>query len=292
MQAEKANHRVATMCRVLDVSKSGFYAWRTRRRSKRAREDDRLTELISRIHRSSRETYGAPRVHAELRIDHGIFCGKKRIARLMKAAGLEGCHRRRRHSLTRRSATGRGAPDLVERNFTASGPDRLWVADITYVPTQRGFVYLAAVLDVFSRRVVGWSLRRDITAELVLGALDMAILNRGPRPGLIHHSDHGSQFTSVALGRRLEEAQILASMGTTGDCYDNALIESFFATLECELIDRYRFRDKEEASIAVFEFIEGFYNPMRRHSSLDYLSPTDYERRYNEQLPEPLAHVH
>jgi putative transposase len=206
--------------------------------------------------------------------------GRKRVARLMRAAGLIGCHRRRRHGLTRRDPQAMSAPDLVGRCFTATAPDRVWTADITYIPTWSGWLYLAVVLDVFSRRVVGWAMAEHLRTELVLDALDMAIWNRRPAEGLVHHSDQGCQYTSLAFGRRLRQAGLVASMGSVGDCYDNAVTESFFATLECELLDRSRFATRAQARTAVFDFIEGFYNPRRRHSTLGYLSPAEFERRH------------
>jgi putative transposase len=281
--AEKANHRVATLCRVLDVSTSGYYRWVGRKPSPRSRLDAVLTETIECIHNTSRGTYGAPRIHVELREDHGIRCGRKRVARLMRAAGIEGCHRRRRHWRTRPDNNATAAPDLVRRNFGAPGPDRLWIADLTYVPTSSGFMHLAVVLDAFSRAVVGWSMRSDLSTDLVVGALDMAISRRAPGRGLIHHSDQGCQYTSLAFGRRCRETGILPSMGSVGDCYDNALAESFFATLECELIDRSFFPNHNEARLAVFDYVEAFYNLRRRHSSIDYLSPVEYERRWRSE---------
>ncbi len=216
----------------------------------------------------------APRIHAELRAQ-GTRCGRKRVARLMRLVGIAGCHRRRaRIRTTRRDPAARPAPDLVQRVFTATAPNELWVSDSTYVPTQqKGFLFLAGILDVFSRRVVGWSMADHLRAELVLAALGMAVWNRHPRPGLIHHSDHGCQYTAAAFKERCRALDIQCSMGTTGDCYDNALAESFFATLECELLDQTRFRTHEEARSAVFAFIEGFYNRQRRHSALGHLSP-------------------
>jgi putative transposase len=280
IDAEKAHHAVSRLCRVLGVSRAGYYAWTTRGPSVTARKDAALTELIRRVHQRSRGTYGAPRIHAELRLDHGIAVGRKRVARLMRAAGLIGCHRRRRPGLTRRDPQAMSAPDLVGRCFTATAPDRVWTADITYIPTWSGWLYLAVVLDVFSRRVVGWAMAEHLRTELVLDALDMAIWNRRPAEGLVHHSDQGCQYTSLAFGRRLRQAGLVASMGSVGDCYDNAVTESFFATLECELLDRSRFATRAQARTAVFDFIEGFYNPRRRHSTLGYLSPAEFERRH------------
>ncbi len=264
------------LCRQLGVSASGYYAWRGRRPSARERADRALTDRIRTIHTHSRGTYGRPRIHAELSAD-GTRVGGKRIARLMRAAGVEGISRRRRARTTLRARDARPAPDLVERDFQAVGPDRLWVADITYVPTWAGFLYLAVVLDAWSRRVVGWSMATHLRTELVLDALNMAVWQRQPR-AVIHHSDQGTQYTSIAFGLRCKKAGVRPSMGSVGDCYDNALCESFFATLECELLDRCRFRTHAEAQLAIFDFIEGFYNPHRRHSALDYLSPMCYER--------------
>jgi putative transposase len=234
--------------------------------------------MVLGIYAFSRETYGRPRIHAELR-DHRIFVSRKRVRRLMHEYGLVGAMRRRFVVTTKRNRDARPAPDLVERNFSADAPDRLWVADITYIPTWSGFLYLAVVLDVFSRRIVGWSMSTDLRSQVVIDALDMAIHQRKPR-GVIHHSDQGTQYTSIAFGLRCKEAGVRPSMGSVADCYDNAMCESFFATLECELLDKRRFRTQAEARMAVFEFIESWYNPHRRHSSLDYRSPVEFEREY------------
>jgi putative transposase len=282
VERERAHHHVTTMCRVLGVSPSGFWAWRDRPPSARAVDDAVLGQRIATIHAASRGIYGVPRVHAELRAA-GVACGRKRVARLMAARGLVGVHRRRHLHTTRRNPTATPAPDLVARHFAADGPDRLWVADITYLPTHVGFLYLAAIVDVFSRLVVGWSMAGHLRTELVLAALEMASRRRSPTAGLIHHSDHGTQYTSLDFGRRLREAGIAASMGSVGDCYDNALAESFFASLETELIDRSAWATPEEARLAVFDYIETFYNPTRRHSALGYLSPAEFERRYRSR---------
>jgi len=279
---QKAHYPVATMCRVLGVSSSGYYAWRSRPASVRALADAILTEVITTIHTDSRRTYGAPRVHAELRLGHGIACGQKRVARLMRACGLQGVHRRKGFRTTRRDQSAAPAPDLLERDFGATEPDRKWVADITYVPTWSGFLFLAVAIDCFSRRVVGWAMRDHLRTDLVLEALEMALYTRRPAAGLIHHSDRGCQYTSFAFGRRCRQAGVAPSMGSVGDAFDNALAESFFATLECELIDRRSFRNRTEARLAVFDFIEGFYNPRRRHSSLGQLSPAEFERRWSQ----------
>ncbi len=268
MSAHQARYPVATMCRVLEVSTSGYYAWLGRFPSRRAREDVRLRERIEAIHARSRGTYGAPRVHAELAAEQ-IRVSRKRVARLMREAGLAGVSRRRRRGTTKRDPEAQPAPDLVEREFTSEAPDRLWVADIKHIPTGEGVLYLAAVEDAFSRRVVGWAMETYLRTDLVLEALNMAIGQRRPT-GVIHHSDQGSQYTAVAFGRRCREAGVRPSMGSVGDCYDNALCESFFATLECELLDRRTFETRDEARRAVFEYIEGWYNPQRRHSSLGW----------------------
>ena len=280
MKANQAVFPIATMCQVLGVSSSGYYAWRHREPSARARSDQALTQRIRAIHERSRGTYGAPRIYAEL-VEQGVRVGRKRVARLMREAGLEGISRRRKARTTIREAEPRAPTDLVERDFAACAPDRLWVADITYVPTWGGFLYLAVVLDAFSRRIVGWSMATHLRTELVLDALNMALAQRRPRE-VIHHSDHGTQYTSIAFGLRCKEAGVRPSMGSVGDCYDNAMCESFFATLECELLDRRRFRIPAEAQMAVFEFIEGWYNPHRRHSGLGQLSPMNFEKRYSE----------
>ena len=268
------------MCRVLEVSTSGYYAWRSRPASKRTQQDAVLLRSIRTIHAASRETYGVPRVYRELR-DAGIDAGRDRVARLMRRAGLQGVSRRRFVTTTRRDEASRPAPDLVERRFEAVGPNRLWVADITYVPTWAGFLYLAMVLDVFSRKVVGWAMATHLRSELVLDALQMATRQRQPE-SVIHHSDQGCQYTSIAFGKRCEQLGVRPSMGSVGDAYDNAMAESFFATLECELLDRTRFQTQAEARMAVFEWIEGWYNPQRRHSSIGYLSPNEFERRHAE----------
>jgi putative transposase len=283
IEAEKASFPVAFLCRSLGVSTSGYYAWRKRPPSARAVADAALSTSIRQIHTASRGTYGVPRIHAELADAYETPCGRKRVARLMRAASLVGVCRRRVGGTTRRDQTAAVSDDLVHRAFMAPAPNRLWVADITYVPTWQGFLYLAVVLDVFSRRVVGWAMAEHLRTELVLDALEMALWNRRPAPGLVHHSDHGCQYTSLAFGRRCLQSGIAVSMGSVGDCYDNALAESFFATLECELIARSRWPTRSEARMAVFDYIEGFYNPRRRHSALAYLSPAEYERRQPSQ---------
>ena len=286
MNANQAIFPIATMARVLGVSEAGYYAWRHRLPSAHALADAALLKRVRTIHASSRETYGAPRVHAELRAGGGKH-GRKRIARLMRAAGLVGASRRRaKVTTTRRDKKARPAPDLVDRDFTATAPNQLWVADITFVPTTAGFLYLAVVLDAWSRRIVGWSMANHLRAELVIDALEMALGQRRPH-NVILHSDQGSQYTSLAFGKRCKEAGVRPSMGSVGDAYDNAMCESFFATLECELLERRRFASQAEARMACFGFIEGWYNPVRLHSGLGYRSPIAYETAGKMAIAEP-----
>ncbi|MCA1837631.1 MAG: IS3 family transposase, partial [Actinobacteria bacterium] len=279
IDAEKAGYSVSLLCKVLKVSRSGYYDWKDRTPStKRQRENAALTERIREIHQRSRETYGYPRVHAELRA-LGVACNRKRVARLMRKDGLRGCMRgRRRKHTTRQDPLAVPAPDLVERNFVASAPNRLWTADITYLPTDEGFLYLAFILDVYSRRVVGWSMANHLRSELVAAALlEMAIHRRNPSAGLIHHSDRGAQYTALSFGKRLEEARIVPSMSRVGSALDNAISESFISTLKSE-IGVSRYLSHQAARVSIFEFIELFYNRVRRHSSLGYLSPYEYEQ--------------
>lgn len=282
MTANQAMYPIETMAKTLGVSRSGFYAWNSRSPSARSMADGDLTGRIKTIHQASRQIYGAPRVHAEL-ADAGVHIGRKRVERLMKAAGLKGVSRRRSARTTIRDDRVRPASDLVDRNFYAHEPNALWVADIPYVPTWAGFLYLAVVLDAFSRRIVGWAMGHNLKAQLVIDAMNMAVGQRKPG-NVVHHSDQGSQYTSVAFGLRCKEAGVQPSMGSVGDAYDNAMCESFFATLECELLDRRKFQTKAEARMAIFEFIEGWYNPARRHSALGYQSPIAYERKQAERL--------
>lgn len=275
------------MCEVLGVSPSGYYDWRDRAPSARALENAALAQRIEAIHRSSDDTYGMPKICAELRDSRDanydarwVRVGANRVARLTRQRGLRGVSRRRGFTITtERDSKARPAPDLVNRQFVAAGPDRLWVSDITYVPTWAGFVYLAIVLDAWSRKVVGWSVGYDLRAALVIEALNMALAQRDPR-AVIHHSDQGSQYTSVAFGKRCQEMGVKPSMGTVGDAYDNAMAESFFASLECELLDRRVLKTKQEARVALFSYIEGWYNPRRRHSRIGYLSPMEFERQH------------
>jgi len=260
--------------------------------ARRALADRELRALVGRIFADSRETYGAPRIQAELADEHDLRVSRKRIARLMRELRIAGVSRRRKGLRTTiRSREAPAAADLVRRDFRAAGPDRLWVADITYVPSWQGYVFLACVIDAWSRKVVGWSMRDDLRAELALDALAMALTRRRPRPGLVHHSDRGSQYTSLAFGKTIEAAGVLPSMGRRGDAFDNALAESFFATLETELLDRHSFRSRDEARIAVFTYIEGFYNPRRRHSTLGYRSPDRFEEEMIRKEPQTAVAV-
>ena len=278
MRANQASYPVRRLCGLLGVSPSGYYAWRRRGPSARAQGNARLLARIREIHQASRGAYGAPNIHAELQ-ETGWRVNRKRVARLMRQHGIVGVTRRQYHGTTRRDPTAAPAPDLVARTFTAERPDQLWVADITYIPTWTGFLYLAIVLDVCSRRIVGWAMATSLATGLVLDALNMAIGQRRPT-AVIHHSDQGCQYTSLQFGRRCREVGVRPSMGSVGDAYDNAMAESFFATLECELLDRRRFRSQAEAKLAVFAWIEGWYNPRRRHSALGRVSPLTYERRF------------
>ena len=276
--AEKADYPISLLCRVLGVSRSGFHAWQRRPPSDRDLADAWLVERIREIHVESRQTYGARRVHRAL-AHRGVRVGRKRVERLMRLAGLSGLVPKRYRRTTIRVPGVRVADDLIDRNFTATGPNQLWCADIKYVRTWQGWLYLAAVMDCYSRRIVGWSMRSDLEAELVVDALEMAIARRSPQPGLVHHSDQGSQYVSLRFGERCREIGIHRSMGSKGDCFDNAAAESFFATLEKDLLRRRSFATRQEARTAVFDYLEAFYNPVRLHSTLGYLSPIDYERK-------------
>jgi putative transposase len=276
--AEKTNFPVAVMCRIFGVSRTGFHNWERRAPSDRALVDAWLTAKIKQIHEGSRAVYGAPRIHAELRMEHDIRVGQKRVARLMKAAGIAGVRPRKRWKTTIRVPGITPATDLVERDFTPSGPNVLWVADITYLRTGEGWLYLAAVQDTYSRLIVGWSMATHMRATLVVDALKMALACRRPGPGLIHHSDQGGQYVSLAFGRAAREAGIAVSMGSRGDAYDNAVAETFFATLKKELVNRRTWPSRLELQSAVFEYIEAFYNRERRHSTLGMRSPIAYEQ--------------
>ena len=275
--AKKAEHSIKIMCRVLEVSRSGFHAWAAREPSARAVADAALSERIAEIHGESRTTYGSPRVHAELRLADGVRVGRKRVERLMRLAGLSGQVKRRRGKTTIRVQGVRTAPDLVERDFNPTTINRLWAADITYIRTWEGWLYLASVMDCYSRRIVGWAIADHLRAELVVDALEMAVARRRPDAGLVHHSDQGSQYTSLIFTRRCRAVGIDVSMGSRGDCFDNAVLESFHASLKKDLIHRRSWPTKAEARTAVFDYVEAFYNRRRRHSTLGMLSPADFE---------------
>jgi putative transposase len=265
----------------------GFLRLGAPRPSDRDLADAWLTEKIRAIHAESKGTYGARRVHADLRLAHGIRVGRKRVERLMGLAGISGAPQRRRRRTTVRLEGVRVAPDLVERDFRPTAPDRTWSADITYIRTWEGWLYLAHVQDLFSRRIVGWAMTDHLRSELVIDALQMAIARRKPDPGTIHHSDQGSQYTAVLFTGRCEQAGITPSTGSKGDCFDNAVSESFHASLKKELIYRHTWPTRAEARTAVFEYIESWFNPRRRHSTLGYLSPAEYEHQHNPSPPLP-----
>jgi putative transposase len=278
--AEKANFPVSLMSRMLGVNRSAFHRWEGRAPSQRALEDAFLTERIRKIHGDKRGVYGSPRIHAELRMAHGIRVSEKRVERLMREAGISGLIEKKRGRTTIRVPGVRVADDLVRRNFRPSAPNVLWVADITYLSTWQGWLYLAAVQDAFSRAIVGWSMADHMRAELVVDALQMGLARRKPDAGLIHHSDQGSQYVSLAFGQQARDAGIAMSMGSKGDCFDNAAAESFFATLKKELVHRHSWPSRQKLRSAVFDYIESFYNRERRHSTLGYLSPREFEKIY------------
>ncbi len=286
--AQGRSYAVRTLAKVLDVSASGYYDWRDRGPSTRAVDNEQFGDRIAQIHGNSKAIYGEPKIRAELR-DESVpehdakfaGVGKRRVARLMRARCLQGVCKRRSYTVTtERSKRARPAPDLVERAFVADAPNQLWVADMTYVPTWAGFIYLAVVLDVWSRRIVGWAIGETMEAALVISALNMALSMRVPNggAGLIHHSDQGSQYTSLAFGKRCQEMGVRPSMGSVGDAYDNAMAESFFANLECELLERTVLKTKSAARTALFSYIEGWYNPRRRHGSIG-MAPNAFEAR-------------
>ena len=268
---------VRRMCLVLELSPSAYYAWRGRPESRRVREDRRLLVEIKAIHSAKRETYGSPRVHAELKAQ-GMRLGEKRVARLMRAGGIRAKQKRKFKATTDSKHSHPVAPNLLRRDFKASAPNQKWVADITYVPTREGWLYLAAVLDLYSRYVVGWSMDGRMNRRLVLDALDMAVGRRRPGPGLLHHSDRGSQYACGDYQEALTAHGMLCSMSRKGDCWDNAPMESFFHTLKTELIHHRDYQTRWEAKADIFEYIEVFYNRGRRHSILGYLTPAEFER--------------
>lgn len=273
IEQERPNYAVALLCQVMRVSRSGFYAWRRRPKSERTEQDEALTVQIRAIHTQSRGNYGAPRVHAELR-DQQVHCGKKRVARLMRLAGLKGrCKGESKRS--RRRTNLPTAHNLLGSKFSAARPDTVWLSDITYLHTQEGWLYLAVVIDAYSRCVVGWAMQARMTSALTLAALDMACRRRQPSPGLIHHSDRGSQYLSGDYQNALQAAGMLAS--TSGNCLENAVAESFFATLKTEEVRGYPYQTRSQARRCIFDYLEVFYNRQRRHSSLGFQSPVMFE---------------
>ena len=278
IRAEKAHYPVSILCRVLRVSRSGFYAWLEGKRSTRENQDRRLLVLIREAFATSRQTYGSPRIYRELR-EREIPCSRSRIERLMRECGISPPKKRKFRKTTDSDHPYVTAANLLQRDFSSSEPDRRWSTDITYVWTMQGWLYLAVVMDLFSRRIVGWSMRKTLARQLVLSALQMALYGRNPGPGLIHHSDRGSQYASDDYQKELRRRKITCSMSRKGDCWDNAVVESFFATLKRELIHRRHFATREQATRQIFDYIEVFYNRQRRHSYLGYLSPVEFERR-------------
>jgi transposase InsO family protein len=274
---------VRVLCRVLDVTVSSYYGWGKRPPSARQQANQRLLEQIRQVHQASRQTYGSPRVHAELNAQ-GVSCGRHRVARLMRQEQLRGQRAVRRVRTTWSEHGLPMAPNRLQRDFQAKQPNHKWVSDLTYIPTREGWLYLAVVLDLYSRRIVGWAMDSHMTSELVCRALQMALQQRRPAAALVHHSDRGSQYASGDYRQLLEQHGLLASMSGTGNCYDNAVVESFFATLKTELIHRYQFHRRAQARTAIFAYLEGFYNRQRRHSTLGYLSPVDFELSHATSL--------
>ena len=267
---------VQRMCRVLEVSPSAYYAWRVRPESRRVREDRRLLVEFKAIHQAKREVYGSPRIHAELKA-LGLRLGEKRVARLMRVGGIRAKQKRKFKVTTDSRHSHPVAPNLLERDFEARAPNTKWVADITYIPTREGWLYLAAVLDLYSRIIVGWSMDGRMTRKLVLDALGMAVGRRRPGPGLLHHSDRGSQYACGDYREALTAHGMVCSMSRKGDCWDNAPMESFFHTLKTEMVNHRDYRTRGEAKADIFEYIEVFYNRSRRHSALGLIAPADYE---------------
>jgi len=275
----RETYKVGRLCEVLQVSRSGYYAWQDRPRSARAETDEQLGTQLRCLHAQSRHTYGAPRLHAELR-GQGIRCGRKRVARVMRQVGVRGCVPRRRRVVTTDSAHAYPiAPNHLAQDFTATAPNRVWVADITYIATGEGWLYLAAIVDLYARTVVGWAMAATMTQELTLEALQMAVGRRQPRGTWVHHSDRGSQYAATAYQRRLAAHGARASMSRRGNCYDNAAMESFFHTLKTELVYREHYATRDQARHSVFEYIEVFYNRQRRHSTLGHATPAEFEQR-------------
>jgi len=277
MDAHRGVFRIGTLCEVLGVSRSGYYAWRRRPRSQREEDNARITETIRTLHAESRGTYGSPRVYAALR-RRGIACGRHRVARIMREEGIRSKTKRRFRYIATKREEMPAAPNRLERCFTAAAPNRVWASDITIVKTAEGWLHLAIVLDLFSRKIVGWAMSEAVTQTLALEALQMALAHRRPEPGLVHHSDRGGQYLSAAYQHLLDDHGVVCSMSRPGNCLDNAVVESFFHTLKTELVYQQQYRTREEARLAIFEYVEIFYNRTRLHSTLDYRSPEEYER--------------
>jgi transposase InsO family protein len=277
MEAHRGEFRIGTMSEVLGVSRSGYYAWRRRPRSLREETNAKLTETIRGIHEQSRQIYGSPRIYAALQ-QRGIACGRHRVARLMREEGIRSKTKRRFRSIATKREEAPAAPNRLDRRFTAVRPNRVWASDITIVRTAEGSLHLAVVLDLFSRKVVGWATSTAVPQTLALEALQVAFATRKPRPGLLHHSDRGGQYLSAAYQHLLDEHGAICSMSRPGNCLDNAPVESFFHTLKTELVYQQHYRTREQARLAIFEYVESFYNRVRLHSALDYRSPEEYER--------------
>ncbi len=276
VDAVKAHFPIGVLCDVLEVSRSGFYAWKTRPRSKRSKANELLAVQIAATHKRSRKTYGSPRVQRALR-KKGLRVGKKRIERVMRECGLVGAQKRRFRRTTDSNHDNPIAPNLLQRDFEPAGPNKVWAGDVTYVATDEGFAYLAVLIDLFSRRVVGWAISASNDTELALAALRRAVRLRGVHPGLIHHTDRGSPYASDDYRRELATNGMLASMSRKGDCWDNAVAESFFATARVDVIDHAWYPTRASAEFSIGEYIENFYNPERLHSHLDYVSPIEFE---------------
>lgn len=291
MQAHQQEFSLKKMSDVLRVSRSGYYRFTTATPSKRAVENQRLVAQIKAVHESSRHTYGSPRIHAELKTQ-GECCSRKRVAQLMRINGLQSKMTKRFKTTTQSNPKAVAAPNLLAQDFTAQAPDTRWVTDITYVSTEEGWLYVAAVLDLFSRAIVGLSTSDRMTTELVLNALNQAVLHRQPQSGLMHHSDKGCQYTSQLFQQQLLAYGMVVSMSGTGNCFDNAAMESFFHTLKTEHIYFEHYATREQAERSIFEWIEVFYNRKRRHSTIDYLSPTAFEKNWHQQQAVSLHSVH
>lgn len=276
IEKHQGRYPISQLCQAVGVSRSGYYAWQGRQARGVDRHEQALLEHIRRIHRMSRRTYGSPRVHAQLRAE-GFVCNRKRIARLMRLNGIVGQRKRYQRITTNSRHAYPVAPNLLNQEFQAEQANQKWVADITYIPTREGWLYLAVVLDLYSRKAIGWSMKAEMTTELVEDALQMALFERQPNPGLLHHSDRGSQYASKEIRKLLDTHHITVSMSRTGNCYDNAVMESFFSTLKGECVHFQNYPTRADASLDIFSYIAGFYNRVRLHSTLGYRSPDQFE---------------